>query len=96
MITKKSIGYEIKNNCLFIMVFLGIFSAHRFYLRRNKSALIYLFTLQLFGIGWLIDLFVLGRAVDEYNFEHGNVGMDGKPRDPRISMMQAVPHKYRT
>ena len=84
-----------KTTAYLLWFFLGIFSAHRFYLGKNKSALIYLFTLQLLGIGWLIDLFVLGRAVDEYNFEHGNVGLDGRPRDPRISMMQAVPPKYR-
>lgn len=33
--------------------FLGVFGIHRFYLDRNVSGIIYLFTLGIFGIGWL-------------------------------------------
>ena len=33
--------------------FLGLFGIHRFYLDRNVSGIIYLFTLGIFGIGWL-------------------------------------------
>lgn len=47
--------------------FLGIFSAHRFYLGKTGSAILYLLTGQLFGIGWLVDLFLLGGMVDQYN-----------------------------
>jgi hypothetical protein len=45
----------------------GIFSLHRFYLGEIRTGLIYLFTLQLFGIGWIIDLFTLSGKVDNYN-----------------------------
>lgn len=47
--------------------FLGIFSAHRFYLGKTGSAIVYLLTGQIFGIGWFIDLFMLGGMVDQYN-----------------------------
>jgi len=50
--------------------FLGFFSAHRFYLGKIGSGLLYFFTLQLFGIGWVIDLFRLGGMVDIYNALH--------------------------
>ncbi len=47
--------------------FLGILSAHRFYLGKFGTGILYLFTLQLGGIGRLIDLFILGSMVDQYN-----------------------------
>jgi len=50
--------------------FFGWLSAHRFYLGKVGSGLLYLFTLQLFGIGWIIDLFLLGGMVDTYNLLH--------------------------
>lgn len=34
----------------------------------------YLFTAQLFGIGWIIDLFILGGMVDRYNAIYGRGG----------------------
>lgn len=54
--------------------FLGIFSAHRFYLGKVGSGILYLLTGQLFGIGWIIDLFILGGMVDKYNLMHGFIG----------------------
>jgi TM2 domain-containing membrane protein YozV len=56
--------------------FLGIFSAHRFYLDKVGSGYLYLLTGQLFGIGWIIDLFILGNMVDKYNLRHGFLGLD--------------------
>ena len=46
-----SVGY-----ILWIFGFLG---AHRFYFGRPISGTIYLLTLGLLGIGWLIDLFLM-------------------------------------
>lgn len=51
--------------------FLGIFSAHRFYLGKVGTGILYLLTGQLFGIGWFIDLFILGGMVEKYNLLHG-------------------------
>ena len=54
--------------------FLGFFSAHRFYLGKVGSGILYLLTGQLLGIGWIIDLFILGGIVDKYNLMHGFIG----------------------
>ena len=60
----KSIAYVL-------WFFLGVFSAHRFYLDKIGSGILYLVTFQLFGIGWFIDLFILSGMVDKYNLMHG-------------------------
>ncbi len=53
----------------FLWFFLGFFSAHRFYLEKYGTAILYLLTGQLFGIGWLIDLFLINGMVERYNLE---------------------------
>lgn len=47
--------------------FLGWLSLHRFYLGKIGSGIIYLITGQLLGIGWIVDLFLLGGMVDNIN-----------------------------
>lgn len=42
-----------------LCLFLGIFGAHRYYLRRYWTAIFYTLTLGCFGIGVVIDLFRL-------------------------------------
>ncbi len=50
-----------------LLTFLGVFGIHRFYLGRWPSGLIYFFTLGLFGIGLLYDLFSLNEIISECN-----------------------------
>lgn len=38
-----------------LCVFLGCFGAHKFYEGKVGTGILYLFTVGLFGIGWLID-----------------------------------------
>ena len=50
--------------------FLGFIGIHKFYLGKTGMGIAYIFTWGLFGIGWLIDAFTLGKQVDEYNKAH--------------------------
>ena len=43
----------------YVLWIFGIFGAHRFYFGRPVSATIYLFTLGLFFVGWIVDLFLM-------------------------------------
>lgn len=43
----------------FLCLFFGIFGAHKFYEGRIFLAIVYIFTAGFFGIGVIIDLFVL-------------------------------------
>lgn len=56
-------GYpgRLKNKWVsfFLCLFLGFFGAHKFYEGKIGMGILYLFTLGLFGIGWLIDLVAL-------------------------------------
>jgi len=48
-----------RKTAIILCLFLGWIGVHRFYLGRLISGLVYLLTIGLFGIGWLIDLIAL-------------------------------------
>jgi len=48
-----------RRTAIILCLFLGWTGVHRLYLGRSISWLIYLLTLGLFGVGWLIDLIAL-------------------------------------
>jgi len=51
---------------LFLCVFLGYFGAHQFYAGKKGLGVLYIFTLGLFMIGWLVDivLILIGKFKD--------------------------------
>jgi TM2 domain-containing membrane protein YozV len=50
-----------------LLTFLGIFGAHRIYMRKYVTAVLYLFTGGLMLLGVLYDDWTLNRQVDERN-----------------------------
>lgn len=59
---KNSTAYILWFACIF-----GVCGIHRFYLGRNLSGVIWLFTFGFLGIGQLIDLFLIPGMVDDRN-----------------------------
>ena len=54
-------SYEDKNKwlALFLCVFFGYMGAHKFYEGKIGMGLLYIFTMGLFCIGWVIDIFLI-------------------------------------
>ena len=50
-----------------LLVLLGWFGVHRFYMGKWGTGLLYLFTLGLFGIGWIYDCCTLNSQISELN-----------------------------
>lgn len=46
-----------KTIALLLCIFFGYLGVHRLYVGKTKSCVLYLFTLGLFGIGWIYDIF---------------------------------------
>ena len=51
---------------LLLCFFLGVLGAHKFYEGKIGMGILYLFTMGLFGIGYLIDIFVILGKPDPY------------------------------
>jgi hypothetical protein len=62
-----SFQMKSKTTAYLLWLFLGLLGAHKFYLKKTGMGILYLFTAGLFFIGWIIDLFTLGRQVDQHN-----------------------------
>jgi uncharacterized Zn finger protein (UPF0148 family) len=54
---------------LALVFFLGFFGAHRFYTGHTKLGILYFFTFGLFGLGFLVDLFLL--LINQYKDAQG-------------------------
>ena len=53
---------------------LGIFGAHHYYLDNIKLGLIYTFTLGIFCIGWIVDLFRMPKLVRKAGLDKKSIG----------------------
>ncbi len=65
---RKTIGY--------ILWIFGFTGSHRFYYGKPISGTIWLFTLGLLGVGWLIDLFLIPGMDDEADFYYQEGSLD--------------------
>jgi TM2 domain-containing membrane protein YozV len=53
-----------------LLTFLGVFGAHRFYMRKWLTGILWLCTGGLFLVGYLYDLLTLNGQIDEFNRSH--------------------------
>ncbi len=52
-----------------LLTFLGLFGVHRMYMGKWLTGIIYLFSLGLFGVGYIFDLWTLNDQINERNGE---------------------------
>lgn len=45
-----------------LCLFLGYLGIHRFYVGKSGTGILYIFTVGLFGIGWLVDLIMIASG----------------------------------
>lgn len=58
-----------KSTALILCIFLGWMGAHRYYVGKIGTGILYTLTCGLFGIGWFVDIFkiALGSFRDNVN-----------------------------
>ena len=63
------ISRKNKTTALLLCIFLGGIGAHRFYVGKGGTGILYLFTAGFFGIGWIIDIICIatGSFRDEFD-----------------------------
>lgn len=63
-------GASEKNHtiALLLAIFLGFLGAHRFYVGKPGTGILWLLTVGIFGIGWLVDVvWLLGNGFDDWS-----------------------------
>ena len=63
------ISRKSKTTALLLCIFLGGTGAHRFYVGKGGTGILYLFTVGFFGMGWIIDIIRIatGSFRDEFD-----------------------------
>lgn len=56
-----------------LLIFLGAFGAHRFYLNKAGTGVLFMITFGGLGIWWIVDLFTLGEQVKKYNMTQAKI-----------------------
>ena len=51
-----------KSTALILCILLGYLGAHHFYVGKVGMGILYLFTMGLFGIGWIIDIVMIATG----------------------------------
>ena len=66
VVNVRNVSGKSKVTALILCILLGEFGVHRFYVGKIGTGLLWLFTLGLFGIGWLVDVvsILLGHFTD--------------------------------
>ncbi|MBN2156778.1 MAG: NINE protein [Candidatus Lokiarchaeota archaeon] len=67
---KVPVSEKSKTITIILWAFLGIFGAHHFYAGRIGLGLLYLFTIGILGVGWLVDFFLI--LTDRFKDIFGN------------------------
>lgn len=64
----KLVSSKSKTTALILCILLGYFGVHQFYAGKTGMGLLYLFTMGLFGIGWIVDIISIatGSFKDSY------------------------------
>lgn len=60
----------------YVLWIFGFLGAHRFYYGKQISGTIYFFTLGLFFIGWIIDLFLIPQMNEEADIRYNSGELD--------------------
>ena len=55
-----------KKTALILCIFLGWLGAHKFYEGKTGMGILYVLTMGLFGIGWIIDIIIILGKTDPY------------------------------
>lgn len=58
-----------KWTALILCIFLGYFGVHKFYEGNTGMGILYLLTVGLFGIGWIVDIIIIAMKENPYYVE---------------------------